>query len=79
MLGLGAGSGLRTYRFGFLSFNALADVLLRWANSLFGQMILDLEERKPHLLKLSYQPGPVLGVGLADGEDTGPAPGDGGP
>ncbi|KAK3332146.1 hypothetical protein B0T19DRAFT_96048 [Cercophora scortea] len=26
-----------------------------WANGLFGQMMLDLRERKPHLLGLSYQ------------------------
>ncbi|KAK0628850.1 hypothetical protein B0T17DRAFT_489078 [Bombardia bombarda] len=26
-----------------------------WANGLFGQMVLDLRERKPHLLGLSYQ------------------------
>ena len=26
-----------------------------WANGLFGQMMLDLRERKPHLLRLSYQ------------------------
>ncbi|KAK0709498.1 hypothetical protein B0T26DRAFT_678906 [Lasiosphaeria miniovina] len=27
-----------------------------WANGLFGQMMLDLRQRKPHLLALSYQP-----------------------
>ncbi|KAK3365453.1 hypothetical protein B0H63DRAFT_210530 [Podospora didyma] len=26
-----------------------------WANGLFGQMMLDLRQRKPHLLELSYQ------------------------
>lgn len=26
-----------------------------WANGLFGQMMLDLRDRKPHLLALSYQ------------------------
>lgn len=26
-----------------------------WANGLFGQMMLDLKQRKPHLLTLSYQ------------------------
>lgn len=26
-----------------------------WSNGLFGQMVLDLDERKPYLLKESYQ------------------------
>lgn len=31
-----------------------------WANSLFGQMILDLEDRMPGVLQRSYQPGPMV-------------------
>ena len=50
-----------------------------WANSLFGQMILDLEERKPHLLKLSYQPGPVFGIAEGNATADGPGPASGGP
>ena len=42
-----------------------------WANGIFGQMMLDLRDRKPHLLALSYQPKKaVAGIAQATTEES---------
>ena len=40
--------------------NCSHDDRFGWANGMFGQMILDIEKRFPHLLLENYQKTPAL-------------------
>ena len=54
MSATGQDSG-KNVRPGFVEIAADDYVRFSWANGLFGQMILDLDDRKPYLLQTNFQ------------------------